>query len=367
MTQTVENPVLVDTPEAYEPSFQGPGQRFFPNVPELRSTLAGLEDFNDGIITTEEEKLGVRLEEDPEGFLEKHNEFVAAYAEYLKGVYPAILKNTVERLARHMGRGNAEATARWMSTLGARAQTLTGIHANDHLRTSRLGDTRNYTRSIVVNSLFGLMEPGEGQRMVEGAVIPHEIIHLVSTAAVEVNGKDLGEMGKYNLPVRGGISTVHQLPAEAEGQPRPFVHGATWLNEAATEDLRSRISDDERVAYVRGVALLRAMKDYDPTLDRLADEAVLGNVAPATVIERAEMILGPLGVDIIEPFVSDRTWDAANKKNVPKYSDEAFIDRVVSLVPERAKAKIEALLRQRIAGTRSAFVLPANLESMHNS
>jgi hypothetical protein len=357
-----EAPVLVDTPEAYSPILII-GQVTVRDA-EAMQKLADKSrpDFNPDLLATEEQVLGVKVDEDPEAFRLAHNKLITGYAEYLAEVYPGVLDTTVHTLAAYMAKGDPDTQEHWEKTLRARAEAFSGIHAVDHLASGKVrGEMRPYSRSVLINSVYALMDPEEAQTQVEHSILPHEIIHLFSTSAVYVDAKDAFFVGRMNLPARTGINTMH-LPNE-EGE---VLHEqGAWVNEAATEDLRGRAFSTNKLGYARGVALMRAFKELDPTLEETADNTVLGVERPAAMVERIEKILGPLGIERLTPFVAERAWNPVTKESPMKYDDETFIGELRKMLEPGVADQLEAAFRSNLADIDAMSPLPPHVSSYH--
>lgn len=359
-TNTLEPfPALIDTEAAYKPIIRV-GQRNFADVPAMIETLESRTDFNPDLLAAEEQMHGVTVADDPEGFLTAHNKLVNDFGAYLQEVYPKALESTIEAVSHYMAKGDATEQARWEQVMRTRVEQFHGIFAADHLTSTKtLGEMRPYVRSILVNSIYALMDPVQARRQVEVAVLPHEIIHLFSTSAVWEKAKDT-VFGPIDMPARTGISTIHPSDAFHEDM---ISHG-TWANEAATEDLRAKAFNTEEVAYTRAVALLRALENCDPSLEVIADETVLGTQKPSAVIGKIEELLGPLGVEMVEPLLM-REWDPATKTVPYKYDDDTFIDQVVALATPGLKDRLRVALKHHIVHTKPVIQIPGHLESFH--
>ncbi len=353
--------VHVDTPETYQPQMIV-GQRFLANVEALSDTQVSSPKFNPDLLRTEEVRLGISLNDDPEEFVNVHNTFIREFQERLQSKLQPGIEKTVEAVATYLAKGDERKYQNWKNIFHLRVASYKQILVTDHLNSGRMADNSPLSTSITVNSFWGLIDAEESDAVLDKIILPHEIIHSLTTHA-RTKGGIKTDFFVMDLPSRNGLSTTHLSDAKPEEKNTGATTHGEWLNEAYIEDLRSQIFSTDEVGYPRPVAVLRMLKDLDKGLELALDSSAFGPEGPGNVIGRIEGILGPLGVEAIDDLISNN-WDSDKNEIVPLYQDPDFINKVVGLVDKDLKVRAEASLKLHLSSVKPVPI-PNNLRSGH--
>jgi hypothetical protein len=109
--------------------------------------------------------------------------------------------------------------------------------------------------------------------------------------------------------VRNGLTTLHLPDEEPVAHVVEMIKMHVWLGEAVLEDMRQRVTGSECVGYVKGVAVLRTLKDLDPTLEQDVERLAISKEGPAVAIAKIEQLLGPLGSEKLDAVMSESGFD----------------------------------------------------------
>ena len=332
--------------ENYEPILNAVSKRA-----ETKEALekAATSEIGSEILDMESSILEVSPEDNPDTFLAKHNELLDTYKADLEERLPDVTDDVVERAASHLSKGDNQIKRQLITMFQSRLAATRGVDVDDPLvnPSKELGDFREVSRRVVVNGRTMMRLHGQSQERIQDVLdkqlLPHEILHAVSTAQIET-GAIQNEYATLPLPVRSGLA-LRLNPGEGPMEnASEAVQMGQWVNEAFMEDFRSKIMETEEVGYKPNLMVLKLAQEFDPGLEQSMEAAVFQGDAPGIVVGRLEETFGPLGVEGIQEIINQYTHKPPEDRTDEEYV--TFRRSIVALVESNRQEEASAMLDQ---------------------
>jgi len=315
-------PPVIDQPEVYQAQYAEEPHVRFTDGSELTQTMEARRYRTrfQGQLATETEILGIDPAEEPDRFVESHNQMLSDAEARLTEDLPGLKATLAERAAVRLHPEDEDAQKRLSAKLSARMAATEQVLVFDNLAGQEVdsvfgtaGDFPEYGRAVfnfdtrqatvasetIVKALAVTHDGEAALEKIEKNDIAHELIHGMVVNARQRIADDV------SAPVRRGVHVNEIYQEEETGELAGAVH-AEWLDEALTEDLRQELMGTEEVGYSRYVTVLRAIDEYIPGIRGRLIESALEGDGPGPVFAEIENVFGPYAIEKIGELTDDQ-------------------------------------------------------------